>query len=196
MKLIVGLGNPGSEYARTRHNAGFMVLDQLATRHGLTGVKARFHGGVLEGPVAGQRCMLLQPMTFMNRSGLSVGEAMTFYKLALEDLMIVVDDLALPCGRIRIRKDGGAGGHNGLTDVERALGTKVYPRLRVGIDAPGRVPQHDYVLGRFSDAQVALLTPAIDKACDAIECWIKDGIDAAMNKFNVGEEPAQEPRTK
>ena len=189
MKLIVGLGNPGSEYARTRHNAGFMVLDRLAARNAISGVKARFHAGVLEGSVAGQRCMLMQPMTYMNRSGLSVGEAMTFYKLAIEDLLIVVDDIALPCGRIRIRKDGGAGGHNGLADIERALGTKAYPRLRIGIDAPGRVPQADYVLGRFSDAQVTLLTPAIDKACDAIECWGKDGIDAAMNRFNVGAEP-------
>jgi len=188
MKLIIGLGNPDTEYARTRHNAGFMVLDRLAARHGLAGVKAKFHAGMLEGPVAGQRCVLLQPMTYMNRSGLTVGEAMTFYKSPPEDLLIVVDDVAIPTGKIRLRKEGGAGGHNGLVDVERALGTKSYHRLRIGIDAPpGRMPLHDYVLGRFSETQMEALTPAIDKACDAIECWVREGIDAAMNKFNPGE---------
>ncbi|MEX2215810.1 MAG: aminoacyl-tRNA hydrolase [Phycisphaeraceae bacterium] len=189
MKLIVGLGNPGSEYAKTRHNAGFMVLDRLAVRHVITGIKSKFHAGVLEGNVAGERCILMQPMTYMNRSGLSVGEAVTFYKLEVEEVLIVVDDVALPIGRIRVRKEGSAGGHNGLSDIERALGTNAYARLRIGIDAPGRVPQRDYVLQRFSEAQMEQLVPTIEKACDAIECWVKQGVDAAMNKFNAGEAP-------
>lgn len=188
MKLIVGLGNPGPEYARTRHNAGFMVLDRLATRHAITGIKTKFHAGMLEGSIAGQRAALLEPMTFMNRSGLTVGEATVFYKTELEDLLIVVDDVAIPTGKIRLRKDGGAGGHNGLSDIERALGTKAYHRLRIGIDSPpGRMPLHDYVLGKFSESQMEALTPAIERACDAIECWIREGIDTAMNRFNAGE---------
>lgn len=192
MKVIVGLGNPGNEYAKTRHNAGFMAIDRLATRHGLSGAKMKFHAGMLEGPVAGERCVLLQPMTFMNRSGLCVGEVMRFYKLEPDELMIVVDDVALPVGRIRLRKTGGAGGHNGLSDIERALGTTKYPRLRIGIDPPGRVPQSDYVLGRFSEAQLSALEPALDRACDAVEMWVREGIDAAMNQFNAAEKEETE----
>lgn len=194
MKLIVGLGNPGAEYANTRHNAGFLVLERLAKRHHLTDspIRSKFHSAILEGDIAGQRCLLMQPMTFMNRSGLAVGEAATFYKLDPSDLMIVVDDLALPCGRIRLRSDGSPGGHNGLTDIQRALGSAAYPRLRVGIDAPGRVPQKDYVLGRFSPDQWSALEPAIDHSCDAIECWLKLGIDQAMTRFNAW--PASDPK--
>lgn len=187
MKLIVGLGNPGSEYARTRHNAGFMALDRLATRHGLSGARTRFHAGMIEGSIAGDKCVLLQPMTYMNRSGLTVGEAVAFYKLQLSDLLIVVDDVALPVGRMRLRAAGSAGGHNGLIDIERALGTAEYPRLRIGVDAPGRVPQKDYVLGRFSPDQLFKLEPLLDVAANAIESWIKDGIAKAMTLYNAGE---------
>jgi PTH1 family peptidyl-tRNA hydrolase len=191
MKLIVGLGNPGPEYAKTRHNAGFMVVDRLATRHRLTDLgsaKSKFHSGVLEGPIAGERCILMQPMTYMNRSGLAVGEAVAFYKLdPATDLLIVVDDIALDVGRIRLRPDGGAGGHNGLLDVERSLGTSVYPRLRIGIDPKGLAPQKDYVLGRFSPDQWAKLEPTLDVACDAIETWIKDGVSKAMTRYNGAE---------
>lgn len=187
MKLIVGLGNPGPEYAKSRHNAGFMVVDRLATRHRLADgapAKEKFHAGVLEGTIAGQKCLLMQPLTFMNRSGLAIGEAAAFYKLEPRDLIVVVDDLALDCGRIRLRADGSAGGHNGLADVERALGTTTYPRLRIGIDSRGRIPQVDYVLGRFSPDQESRLEPALDLACDAIECWLREGIDKAMTRYN------------
>ena len=187
MKLIVGLGNPGKEYEKTRHNAGFMAVDRLAVRHVITGAKSKFHAGVLEGSIAGERCVLMQPMTYMNRSGLSVGEAATFYKLEPTEVLVVVDDVALPVGKIRIRKEGSAGGHNGLSDIQRALGTIAYPRLRIGIDAPGRVPQKDYVLQRFSEAQMEQMVPTLERACDAIECWIREGADAAMNKYNAKE---------
>jgi PTH1 family peptidyl-tRNA hydrolase len=190
MKLIVGLGNPGSEYFRTRHNAGFMVLDHLARRAGLSlnsKPRGRFHASTLEGPVAGERCLLLEPMTFMNRSGLAVAEAVNFFKLDLKDLLVLVDDVALPVGRIRLRPEGSDGGHNGLADIERALGTRNYPRLRIGIDAPGPVPQADYVLGAFSAAQWQQLQPVLDTACDTIECWITLGIDAAMTRYNAAE---------
>lgn len=185
MKLIVGLGNPGPEYAKTRHNAGFMVVDRLATRWGLAGARTRFHAGVLEGPVAGERALVMQPMTYMNRSGLAVAEAKTFYKLEPADVLVVVDDVALPVGRIRLRGEGSAGGHNGLTDIERSLGTQAYPRLRVGIDAPGMAKQRDYVLGRFSPEQVKDLEPAIDTACDCIESWIKQGLEKTMSLYNA-----------
>jgi PTH1 family peptidyl-tRNA hydrolase len=184
MKLIVGLGNPGPQYAQTRHNAGFMVLDRLAQRHGLAGPKAKFHAVTLDGSIASQRCVLLQPVTYMNRSGLAVAEAVAFFKLDLPDLLIVVDDVALPCGRIRLRPEGSAGGHNGLSDIERALGTAAYPRLRIGIDAPGRIAQADYVLGRFAPDQWPKLDAALDRACDAVECWIKTDITQAMTQFN------------
>ena len=145
----------------------------------------KFHSGVLEGRIAGQRCALLQPMTYMNRSGQAVAEAMAFFKLEPADVMIIVDDVALPVGRIRLRAEGGAGGHNGLADIQRALGGAAYPRLRVGIDPPGRVAQRDYVLGRFTAEQLDAVTPALERNCDAIECWLTDGIDKAMSVYNA-----------
>lgn len=196
MKLIVGLGNPGREYERTRHNAGFMVIDRLVQRHApATPARARFNAAVVEAPVAGQPCLLVKPTTFMNRSGQSVGEAVRFYKLSLAtDVLVIVDDLYLPAGTIRIRPGGGSAGHNGLADLERALGTQDYPRLRVGIDPkPAFMDQADYVLGRFTDEQWGAVVPAIDKAADAAELFVSKGLDAAMNKFNAGE---QEPRPK
>jgi len=185
MKLIVGLGNPGPEYAKTRHNAGFMVVDRLARRMGLSGAKSKFHAGVLEGRRSGEKVVLMQPVTYMNRSGLAVGDAAQFYKLEPMDILIVVDDVALPCGRVRLRASGSPGGHNGLSDVARVLATDAYPRLRVGIDPPGRAPQKDYVLGRFSEAQLEALEPALDRACDAIECWSESGIEKAMSLYNA-----------
>lgn len=185
MKLIVGLGNPGTEYAKTRHNAGFMVLQRLANRHGITGVKTRFGAGVLDGRVAGHRCLLIQPMTFMNLSGQTVVEAVNFYKLDLTDLLVVVDEAALPVGSIRLRATGSAGGHNGLGNIETRLGTQDYPRLRIGVESPTRASRKDFVLGRFSEDQLAELDPALDRACDAIESWLNDGIDKAMTAYNA-----------
>lgn len=189
MKLIVGLGNPGSEYDGTRHNAGFIVVDRLAQRHNLTAqarVRSRFHSATLEAPLCGQGCLLLRPMTYMNRSGRAVQEAVAFYKLdAARDLLVLVDDVALPCGRIRLRASGGPGGHNGLADIERALSSQDYPRLRIGVDGPGAAPQRDYVLGRFSPEQRDRLLPAVEAACDAIECWLTDGLDIAMTRYNA-----------
>ncbi len=185
MHLIVGLGNPGPEYAKTRHNAGFMVLERLANRHGITGVKTRFSAGVLDGLVAGHRCLLAQPMTYMNRSGTTVAEAVNFYKLELKDIMVVVDEAALPLGSIRMRASGSPGGHNGLKDIEAKLGSQDYPRLRIGVESPTRASRKDFVLGRFTEEQLAELDPALDKACDAIESWLKDGIGKTMSLYNA-----------
>jgi PTH1 family peptidyl-tRNA hydrolase len=184
MKLIFGLGNPGRQYAGTRHNVGFMAVERLAERHGLSGAQQKFQAGTIDGMIQGQRCMLLQPLTYMNRSGQSVAAAVHFYRLEPSNVLLLVDDVALPCGRIRLRAEGGAGGHNGLADIEKALGTKKYPRLRIGIDSPGRAPQVDYVLGKFSKEQREALEPALDAACDAIECWLSEGIEKAMSLYN------------
>ncbi|BAM04795.1 aminoacyl-tRNA hydrolase [Phycisphaera mikurensis] len=188
MKLIIGLGNPGREYADTRHNAGFMVLERFATRHGLAGPRQRFHAGTIDGSVtvggAPHKLLLVQPLTYMNRSGQSVREAVDFYKVAVKDVLIVVDDIAFGCGDLRLKAMGSAGGHNGLKDVERVLGTRAYARLRIGIDAPGRIPQVDYVLGRFTADQRERLDPALDEACQAVEAWLTLGIEKAMNKVN------------
>jgi len=187
MKLIVGLGNPGSQYEKTRHNAGFLAIDRLARRH-LHGVtpKGKFSGVVIEGPIRNERCVLLKPTTYMNKSGQSVAEALGFYKLRVEeDVLVLVDDIALPSGQIRLRPGGGAGGHNGLSDIQRALGSDAYPRCRIGIDAkPPFMDQADYVLGKFSPEQWSALEPALERACDAAETFVAEGLQTAMNRYN------------
>ncbi|TVQ62748.1 MAG: aminoacyl-tRNA hydrolase [Phycisphaerales bacterium] len=188
MKLIVGLGNPGAEYEKTRHNAGFLVIDRLAERHARGQVaRARFHALTFDANLPGAgKAMLMKPLTYMNRSGLAVGEAVRFFKIdPVADVFVIVDDIALPAGAIRIRAEGGPGGHNGLIDVQRALGTPAYARCRIGIDGPGRVPQADYVLGRFSPEQWAAVEPALVAAADASETWAREGVTGAMNAFNT-----------
>jgi PTH1 family peptidyl-tRNA hydrolase len=199
MKLVVGLGNPGREYVGTRHNVGFEVLDALAQRLGWTGqreqfgllAKSKFDALLMDGifPLssgATEKLLLLKPMTYMNLSGRSVQAAMAFYQLTPSDIVVVLDDLALPCGKLRLRPGGSSGGHNGLKDIERALGTAQYARLRVGLDAPPpRVPGRDYVLGRPSEEQRKRLDPAIDRAANALMLWAEKGTEAAMNRFNA-----------
>lgn len=201
MRLVVGLGNPGRDYVGTRHNVGFDCLDQFASRLGWIGSpdlfqtlgKSKFEGLALDGTVSlhgsggTEKVLLLKPMTFMNVSGKSVRAACDFYQLAPADVLVVLDDVALPCGRIRLRGSGSSGGHNGLKDIERVLGTVDYPRLRIGIDAPGRVPQKDYVLGRFNPDQLKKTEEAIARACGAISTWIDQGLNKAMSLFNAEE---------
>lgn len=188
MKLIVGLGNPGTQYEKTRHNAGFMVVDRLAGRHlARQTPKGRFQGVVVEGSIGGEKCVLLKPTTYMNRSGGSVAQAAGFYKIDVaNDLMVFVDDVAIPLGSLRIRASGSAGGHNGLTDIQRALGTEAYPRCRIGIDAtPAFMDQADYVLGRFTPEEWGVMDPALEKAADAAEVFVREGVTPAMNRFNT-----------
>ena len=186
MKLIVGLGNPGLEYENTRHNVGFVVLDRLARRYAPGAVaRSKFHAAVLDADFDGERALLIKPTTYMNRSGLSASEAVRFYKVGTEDdLLVIVDDVALACGSIRLRPSGGAGGHNGLADIEQKLGTQEYGRLRIGIDGPGNIPQKDYVLGRFRPEQKELIAPALEEAADAAAFWATNGMAEAMNRFN------------
>jgi peptidyl-tRNA hydrolase, PTH1 family len=196
MKLIVGLGNPGSEYVGTRHNVGFELIDEFATRLGwvATGkfdrsAKSNFEGLTFDGMLDTEKVILLKPQTFMNLSGRSVQWAMAFYRLVPQDIMVVLDDLALPAGSLRMRTGGSSGGHNGLKDIERALATDQYPRLRIGIDpTPPRIAGKDYVLGRFSPEQRKLIDPALGRACGAIATWIDKGIATAMNQCNAAQE--------
>ncbi len=186
MKLIAGLGNPGRQYDQTRHNVGFDVLDRLARRHAPgTVARSRFHGAVVEGDLDGEKLLLLKPATFMNRSGQSVSEALRFYKLdASADLLVIVDDTALPCGVIRLRASGGAGGHNGLAHIEQLLDRPTFARLRIGIDPPGPIPQKEYVLGRFRPDQLEFVEPGLEEAVAASAVWAAHGIVDAMNRFN------------
>jgi PTH1 family peptidyl-tRNA hydrolase len=188
MKLVVGLGNPGPEYDGTRHNVGFDVVDRLARRWAdpaSSVAKSRFSGLVVEAQIRDEKVLLLKPLTYMNLSGKAVAEAIRFYKLsAADDLLVVVDDTALPCGSIRLKPGGGAGGHNGLSDVSRLLGTDDWSRLRIGIDKPGQIPLKNYVLGRFTPEQTPLVESSLDEAADAAACWASEGLATAMNRFN------------
>ncbi|MGB7157221.1 MAG: aminoacyl-tRNA hydrolase [Tepidisphaeraceae bacterium] len=194
MKLVVGLGNPERSYVGTRHNVGFEVIDQLASKLGWAKpddfdrvARRKFDGLAMDGIVGSEKLVLLKPTTYMNLSGKAVQAAMAFYQLTPQDIMVVLDDLALPVGRLRLRGSGSSGGHNGLKDIERALASGEYPRLRVGIDpAPPRVAGRDYVLGKFTPEQRVLLEPALGRACGAIVTWIDKGIETAMNQFNAG----------
>lgn len=197
MKLLVGLGNPGLEYAKTRHNVGFMVIERLASkRAGTSPVRARFHAACVDVQLGNEKCLLLRPTTYMNRSGMSVAEAANFFKVdPAKDVMVVSDDIALPTGMIRIRPGGSSGGQNGLADIARALGTENYPRLRVGVGMQpngGKPPvmnQADFVLGRFMPEEQGLLDQSIDRACEALEAFVARGVDVAMNTFNSKNSP-------
>ena len=204
MKLVVGLGNPGREYVGTRHNIGFEVVDRLAEKLGWVQpgdfdrvARSKFDGLAFDGSVltaAGEpeKLLLLKPVTYMNLSGRAVQAALGFYQATPADVMIVLDDLALPCGKLRIRAGGSDGGHNGLKDIQRALGTNQYPRMRLGIDPPPPpIAGKDYVLGKFSAEQRKLIDPAIVRATGAIVTWIDKGINAAMNQFNADSEEAK-----
>ncbi|MEM7807276.1 MAG: aminoacyl-tRNA hydrolase [Planctomycetota bacterium] len=196
MKLLVGLGNPGREYAQTRHNVGFEAIDVLAERLAWTPAgdfdrlaRQRFQSftfeGTLDTSTGSEKLLLMKPITFMNLSGRAVKEAMSFYKLTPTDVLVIVDELALPVGKLRLRKDGSPGGHNGLKDIQRALGTPEYARLRVGIDpAPPPVAGKDYVLGKFSPEQRIEIDNALPKAAACCVTWVEHGVTRAMNEFN------------
>lgn len=185
MKLIVGLGNPGKEYEQTRHNIGFRVVDLLSRRWSIGMDTEKFHAWFGTGEIGGARVVLLKPTTFMNRSGRAVLAAGRFYQLELADLAVVYDDAALEPGRLRLRKKGSAGGHNGMADIIQRLGSDDFFRLRVGIgNAPGAV-RTSHVLGRFSPEEQALMERTVARAAEAVETWVQSGADAAMNAFNV-----------
>jgi PTH1 family peptidyl-tRNA hydrolase len=185
MKLIVGLGNVGKRYEKTRHNVGFCVLDVLAGRAATDAGKEKFDGRIVEATIAGERALLLWPHTLMNRSGQSVRAAVDFYQLLLGDVLVVGDDFNLPLGKLRFRSEGSAGGQKGLSDVIRRLGSEQVNRLRIGI---GPVPEEwdpaDFVLGRFDKDERPVIEEALQSSADGVECWVANGIAASMNKFN------------
>jgi len=188
MKLIVGLGNPGKPYERTRHNIGFRVADELSRRWQIPVTRQRFSGHAGSGLAQGQQVLLLKPATFMNLSGRSVREAMTFHKIAPEDLLVVADDLALPLARLRIRGRGSAGGHNGLASIVAELGSEEFARLRIGIAWVEGQRMVSHVLGEFSPEEEPQVTQAVARAADVAECWLTEDVQAAMNKFNRADE--------
>lgn len=185
MKLIVGLGNVGRKYERTRHNVGFAILDALIERYPGDAGKEKFDGRIVERAVAGEKILLLWPHTLMNRSGQSVGAAVDFYQLPLADLLVVGDDFNLPLGKLRFRSEGSAGGQKGLGDILRRLGSQQVSRLRIGI---GPVPEEwdpaDFVLGKFDKDERPAIEETILRATDGVECWVTNGIATSMNKFN------------
>lgn len=183
MKLIVGLGNPGPKYTGTRHNVGFEVVDELSSRWSIALATEKFHAWFGKGAIGGESVVLLKPTTYMNRSGSAVLAAGRFYKLELPDLLVVSDDMALPPGRLRMRAGGSSGGHNGLSDVARHVGSEDWCRLRLGIGAPIGDPA-TYVTSRFGAEESAVIGPAVLRAADAVECWVEHGCDLAMTRFN------------
>jgi len=188
IKLTVGLGNPGPEYAETRHNLGFKVIEALENALSIKVNKRKFGARIGEGSYAGGRLILMKPWKFMNRSGEAVVTAVGFYKLDLGDLIVVTDDMALEVGRIRVRASGSAGGHNGLADIMEKLGSEEFARCRVGIGPAQSAEAVGHVLGRPQEQDKQRLNEAILRARDAVLCWLQCGIDKTMNEFNKTQE--------
>jgi PTH1 family peptidyl-tRNA hydrolase len=185
IKMIVGLGNPGQEYVGTRHNIGFAAIDLLAERLKTEVKKKRFGAVFGRSEFSDKKLILFKPWLFMNNSGQAVAAAANFYKLApASDLLVIADDMALEPGRIRLRKKGSAGGHKGLADIIEKLGTDEFCRLRIGIGQCSEDSAVDFVLDRPAKEEKPLLTDAIERSQDAVICWIEEGIDAAMNRYN------------
>jgi PTH1 family peptidyl-tRNA hydrolase len=186
LQLIVGLGNPGPQYANTRHNCGFMVVDRLAERWGIPlALEKQFQGSYGEGFALGGKRRLLKPATYMNRSGEAVRAVLDWYKLDPRSVLVVYDDADLPLGRLRLRGSGSAGGHNGMKSVIQHLGSEAFPRLRLGVGRPkGNQDMVGHVLGRFEPTEQAVLERVLRAAVEAVECCLQEGLRAAMNRFN------------
>jgi PTH1 family peptidyl-tRNA hydrolase len=183
--LIVGLGNPGAKYATDRHNVGFRVVDALARSHSLSFSRQRAKARVAEGIIGGHRVVLAKPQTYMNLSGTAVSRLSSLFEVPPEQLLVAYDDLDLPLGRLRLRPEGGSGGHKGVRSIADSLGTQAFARLRVGIGRPpGRLDPADYVLRPFTKDENAVIDHTIQEAAAAMECWLTEGIHAAMDRFN------------
>lgn len=184
MYLIVGLGNPEKDYANTRHNMGFDVINRISKKYDIDVSKSKFKGLYGTGIINGQKVMLLKPQTFMNLSGESVIEMINYYKINLEDVLVIYDDMDLEPGAIRIRKFGGPGTHNGMKSVVHYLNSQNFPRIRVGIGKPEDDNFMEYVIGAIDDEDKAKLAVGVDKAFEAVVAILENNIDFAMNKFN------------
>jgi PTH1 family peptidyl-tRNA hydrolase len=190
MWLIVGLGNPGAEYEGTRHNVGFEVLKVLAARHGFASGKRSLRSVIADGVIRGARALLVRPMTYMNLSGEAVAAIARYYRVEPGRIIVVLDDVALPIGQLRLRFQGSAGGHNGLASVLQSMGTDAISRVRVGVGAAraGRLVGH--VLSRFAADEAGVMAEAYQRAADAVETALAEGFETAMNRFNVRPETA------
>ena len=184
--LVVGLGNPGEKYENTRHNVGFLTVDELAERARVPVQKLKYRALTNTVELGGARALLMKPVTYMNLSGEAVGQAARFYKIPPERVLVISDDVSLPLGKLRIRKSGSAGGHNGLKNIIQHLGTDQFPRVKIGV---GEKPHPDYdmadwVLSRFTGEDLKTITQAVKRAADAVECILAEGIDRGMSRFN------------
>lgn len=186
MYLIVGLGNPGAQYSGTRHNAGFMVLDALADKHRISVDTKKHKGFVGKGMIGAEKVILLKPQTFMNLSGESVREAMDFYKIDPENVLVIYDDISLKPGQLRLRSKGSAGGHNGIKNIILHMKTQEFPRVKVGVgEKPPRMDLVDHVLGHFQGEDKKAFEASIPEAVNAVEVFLAEGMDVAMNRFNA-----------
>lgn len=184
--LIVGLGNPGTNYERTRHNAGFRVMALLADRLHVKIDRVRFRAKTARAEIEGHPVLLMMPQTYMNASGLSVSEAASFYKVPRERVLVISDDIDLPVGKLRVRREGSAGGHNGLKSITSSLGGQNYPRVKLGVGAKPHPEMDlaDWVLGRLSAQEEKVFADVLEHAADAVCAILRDGMDPAMAKFN------------
>ncbi len=194
MYVIAGLGNPGKKYAQTRHNMGFITVDQLAEKHNIKVDRLKFKALAGEGRIAGQKVLLVKPQTYMNLSGESLREVMNFYKLEPEQLIVIYDDIDLEVGALRIRKFGSAGTHNGMRSVVYQLQSDRFPRIRIGIGSSGKKDLANFVTGGFSKDEVPALEDAVTKAVCALECMLEEGIDKAMNQYNTKKKSKKEEK--
>lgn len=187
MYIIAGLGNPGLQYMGTRHNAGFSVIDELADKHNISIDTAKHKGMIGKGVIDGQKVILVKPMTYMNNSGECIREVMDYYKVDIDELIVIFDDISLVPGKLRIRAKGSAGGHNGIKSIIAHLGSDGFKRIKFGVgDKPKGWDLADWVLGKFPSEEFVALREGNKKACEAVECIISEGIESAMNKYNGG----------
>src|SRR4051812_25648035 len=184
MKVVVGLGNPGPKYAGTRHNVGFEVIDYLAAAPGVPAFRERFEAFVTEMKEGGETVLLVKPLTFMNLSGRAVRAVLDFYKLSVDQLLVVCDDFNLPLGKLRVRAKGSHGGQNGLRNIQEQLGTDAYARLRIGVGQPSPGDAVDFVLSKFKPGEKAAALDAATTAAQAVLVWVRSGTEACMNRFN------------
>jgi peptidyl-tRNA hydrolase, PTH1 family len=196
MRVVVGLGNPGRQYAGTRHNVGYAVVDYLASAPGVGPFRSQFQAQVAEAAEGGEKVLYVKPETFMNLSGRAVRQVVDFYKLPIEHLLVVSDDFNLPLGRLRVRAKGSHGGQNGLRNIQEQLGTDAYPRLRIGVGQPAPGEAVDHVLSRFRPTERKAVEDAVAAAAAAVLVWARRGLDACMNAANGPEPSAERPAKK
>ncbi len=191
MYIIAGLGNPGKEYTSSRHNSGYMALEYLAEKLSVKLNKLKFNSVYGDTSINGEKVMLVKPVTYMNRSGIAIAEIVKFYKIPIENLIVIYDDIDIPLGTLRIRPCGSAGTHNGMKSIVESIGSE-FPRIRIGIGRNDEMDLADYVLQKFSSSEKDIVSPIIEKAAEAALEIIENGIDSAMQKFNInklGETP-------